>query len=270
VPLGGRPVAVQFGAGTQAVVANSLLDAVQVVDAAAGKLVRTIPLGGPAKPSLARQGEAIYYDARRAHHQWFSCHTCHPDGHTSGRVFDTLNDDSIGNPKLTPSLRGVTRTGPWTWHGEQKDLSQAIEKSLTHTLYGSKPTAEDVRAVLAFLGTLDHPPNPNRETAGSLSAAAKRGQALFQGKARCARCHQGENYTSTKNYDIKIDGDGSPFELWNPPTLRGVHDRGPFLHDARAETLEEVLRSVHSPEKLGGAALSAEEMRDLIRFLKSL
>ncbi len=277
VPLEGRPMGVQFGDNGQVVVANYLLDAVQVVDAQAGKLVRTIRLGAPAKPSLARQGEAIYHDAKRSHHQWFSCNTCHPDGHTCGRTFDTLNDDSDGNPKLTPSLRGVTRTGPWTWHGVQPDLGQAIEKSLTQTLFGPKPSAEDVRAVLAFLGTLDHPPNPNRLPStrphgqvGELSASARRGQELFQGKARCVRCHQGEDFTSPKVYNVKIEGDGSPFDLWNPPSLRGLHDRGPFLHDGRAATLEDVLRSVHSPEKLGGAALTAEEKRDLISFLKSL
>jgi cytochrome c peroxidase len=271
VPLGGRPLAVQFAeGGPNAVVANYLLDAVQVVDVSSGKLRRTIPLGGPARPTLARQGEAIFYDARRSHHQWFSCHTCHPDGHTSGRTFDTLNDDSDGNPKLTPTLRGVTKTGPWTWHGWQKDLNQSIEKSLTQTLFGPKPPAEDVQAMLAFLGTLEHPPNPNRRPDGTLSELAQRGQALFQGKARCVRCHQGEHYTSAKNYDVKLESDGSPFDLWNPPSLRGLHDRGPFLHDGRAATLEEALRSAHSPEKLGGPALTAQELHDLIEFLKSL
>src|SRR5207253_5452259 len=63
VPLDGRPLAVQFVAGSeQAVVANYLLDAVQLVDVKTGKLVRQIPLSGPATPSLARQGEAIFYD----------------------------------------------------------------------------------------------------------------------------------------------------------------------------------------------------------------
>ncbi len=278
VPLGGRPVAVQFaGTSKQAVVANYLLDSVQVVDVASGKLLRTIKLGGPAQPgsagaspSLARQGEAIFYDASRSHHHWFSCHTCHTDGHTCGRTFDTLNDDSDGNAKLTPTLRGATKTGPWTWHGTQTDLKKAIEKSLTQTQFGPKPSAEEVRAVLAFLGTLDHPPNPNRKLDGALTASAERGKAIFLGKGRCARCHQGENYTSEKNYDVKIEADGSPFGLWNPPTLRGVRDRGPFLHDGRAATLDDVLRSTHAPEKLGAAALTPEERHDLIEFLKSL
>jgi YVTN family beta-propeller protein len=271
LPLGGRPLAVQFVDDRPlAVVANYLLDAVQVVDVKAGKLVSTIPLGGPAQPALARKGEAIFYDAQRSHHQWFSCHSCHPDGHTCSVLFDTLNDDSHGNPKLTPTLRGVGHTAPYTWHGWQNKLGDAVEKSLTETLWGKQPTKEDVSAVVAFMETLDHPPNPNRQADGALSAAALRGQAVFKGKAHCARCHQGEHYTSTKNYDVKVDPDGSPFDLWNPPSLRGLYDRGPYMHDGRAETLDELLKLHHVPEKLGGEKLTPEERKDLIEFLMTL
>jgi cytochrome c peroxidase len=272
VPLGGRPLAIQFlEGGEQAAVANYLLDAVQVVDARAGKLQRTIPLGGPAEPSLARRGEALFYDARLSHNQWFSCHTCHVDGHTCHLNFDTLNDDSFGNAKLTPTLRGVAHTGPWTWHGWQKDLGAAVEKSLTETMYGPKPSAEQVKAMVAFLGTLGHPPNPNVGPGGAAGEATRRGRALFEGKAKCARCHHGENYTSESNYDVKLEPDGSPYLRWNPPSLRGLFDRGPFLHDGRARTLEEVLDPEHhGPEKLGGQALTPAELQDLVAFLKSL
>jgi cytochrome c peroxidase len=164
----------------------------------------------------------------------------------------------------------VARTAPYTWHGWQDDLGDAVEKSLTETLFGSKPTAEDVKALVAFLGTLDHPPNPNRRRDGSLTEAAQRGKTLFVGKARCARCHDGEDYTSTGIYDVKLPADGSPFEKWNPPSLRGVGDRGPYLHDGGADTLDEVLRVLHAPEKLGGAALTPQERADLVEFLKSL
>jgi DNA-binding beta-propeller fold protein YncE len=269
IPVGGRPLAVQF-AGDQVVVANALLDCVQIVDANSGQIVRQISLGGPRELSLARRGEAIFYDAQRSHHQWFSCHTCHPDGHTSGRNFDTLNDDSYGNPKLTPSLHGVAKTGPWTWHGRHDDLGKAVVKSLTETHFGKAPSAGDVQAVLAYLGTLDHPPNPNAGPGRSLSAAAERGRALFFGQAGCQRCHKGEQYTSDKTYDISLDGDNSPFDRWNPPTLRGLINRGPYLHDGRADTLDEVLRGDHAPEKVGGSALTPEQRRDLIEFLKTL
>src|SRR5205823_9856301 len=139
---------------------------------------RTIALGGPRERSPARRGEALFLDARRSHHQWMSCATCHIDGHTNGQNFDTLNDDSYGNPKITPTLRGVTRTGPWTWHGWQTDLGAAVTKSYTETMFGPKPMADEVRAVVAFLETLDHPPRPapSRERV----AAVHRGRDLFE------------------------------------------------------------------------------------------
>jgi cytochrome c peroxidase len=271
VPLAGRPLAVAFLPGKDEVVlANYLLDAVQAVDARAGKVLRTVPLGGPERPGPARQGEALFYDAGRSHNQWFSCHTCHADGHTCGLNFDTLNDDSYGNAKLTPSLRGVTRTGPWTWHGWQKDLGAAIKKSYTETMFGPEPTAAEVKAVLAFLATLEHPPNPHLGADGKPTAAARRGGALFEGKARCARCHHGPEYTSEGSYDVKLEPDGSPYPRWNPPSLRGVWERGPYLHDGRARTLDELLTGPHAPEKLGGRALTPAERRDLVAFLNAL
>jgi cytochrome c peroxidase len=271
VALGGRPLAITFlPGGTRAAVANYLLDAVQVVDVRRGEVVRTISLGGPAEPGLARRGEALFYDARRSHNQWFSCHTCHTDGHTCGRTFDTLNDDSFGNAKLTPSLRGVTRTGPWTWHGWQKDLGAGVVKSFTETMFGPRPAAEEVKAMAAFLDTLEQPPNPHRSAGGAPSPAAERGSRLFSGKASCDRCHAGNEYTSEHNYDVKLEPDGSPYRRWNPPSLRGLWDRGPYLHDGRAPTLEDLLRGPHAPEKLGGEALTPAERDDLIAFLRSL
>jgi YVTN family beta-propeller protein len=269
IPLGGRPMGVAVTPnGKTAAVANFLLDAVQVVDLDAGKVVRTVPLGGPGELSPARRGEALFYDAKRSHHQWLSCGSCHIDGHTNGQNYDTLNDESYGNPKLTPSLHGVTHTGPWTWHGWQNDLGAAVEKSYAETLFGPKPTADEVRDVLAFLGTLEHPPRPAQSK--EQREAAVRGKALFDGAARCARCHAPPEYTTPRNYELKLDPDGSPFKTWNPPSLRGVADRGPYLHDGRAATLDELLRTDHSPDKLGGAPLTPAERADLIEFLKSL
>ena len=51
VPLGGRPTEIAFAPdGKTLYVANYLDDAVQVVDAEAGRLVETIALGGPESP----------------------------------------------------------------------------------------------------------------------------------------------------------------------------------------------------------------------------
>ena len=64
VALGGRPTELAFAPdGKTLYVANYLADAVQVVDAESATLVRTIPLGGPNEPSLARRGEVLFHDA---------------------------------------------------------------------------------------------------------------------------------------------------------------------------------------------------------------
>ncbi|HEX8203939.1 MAG TPA: hypothetical protein VF590_25920, partial [Isosphaeraceae bacterium] len=167
VALGGRPTELAFAPdGTTLYVANYLADAVQVVDAAAGTLLRTIGLGGPAEPSLARRGEILFHDASRSFNQWYSCNTCHSDGHTNGLDFDTLNDGwqdlstaHLRSRKKVPTLRGVTRTGPWTWHGWQEGLGDAVVESFTKSMQGPRPSADEVEAVVAFLETLDFPPN---------------------------------------------------------------------------------------------------------------
>jgi WD40 repeat protein len=264
--LGGRPLALAYqGKREVAVIANYLLDAVQVVSVPAGQLLRTIPLGSPLQKSPARNGEALFYDARRSHNQWFSCNTCHVDGHTCGLNFDTLNDDSYGTPKLTPSLFNVTKTGPWTWHGQQKDLGAGVAKSLTTTMFGPPPTPAETAALLAFLETLVPPPRLPQN-----NPAIARGAVLFRETARCNRCHREPYYTSPSLYDVNLHAEGSPYKLWNPPSLLGLYDRGPFLHDGRARTLDDVLRKHHSPEMLGGEKLTDEELGDLRAFLLSL
>jgi DNA-binding beta-propeller fold protein YncE len=268
IGLGGRPMVMTYRpANDSAIVANYLLDAVQVVEVQAGKIVRTIPLGSPPTLSPARQGEALFYDARRSRNQWFSCHTCHVDGHTNGLNFDTLNDDSYGTPKLTPSLWNVTKTGPWTWHGRQKDLGASVAKSFTTTMFGPKPTPAETAAVLAFLDTLAPLPTPRR---GVNNPAVGRGSLLFHEKAGCSRCHREPYYTTPGIYDVNLKAEGSPYSHWNPPSLLGLYDRGPYLHDGRAKTLNEVLQKHHTPEMLGAERLTEKELGDLEAFLFSL
>jgi cytochrome c peroxidase len=233
------------------------------------KLRRIIDLGGPPQPSLARRGEAIFYDAQRSFHQWFSCHTCHADGHTNHANFDTLNDGRYGNVKKTLSLRGVTHTGPWTWHGRQQSLDDSVISSLKTTMQGRPPSDEEVKALVAFLGTLDVPPNPFRQRDGSLSESARRGAALFQDRG-CGRCHAGPHLTSTGAFDVGTAEGYDAYAGYNPPSLLNVYGRAPYLHDGRARSLDELLRLYHRPEKLsGGALMTDEERRALVEFLKS-
>jgi YVTN family beta-propeller protein len=273
IPLGGRPMAVRVGPdGKLVYVANYLLNAVQVVDPAKRAVVRTIDLGGPAEPSLARKGEAIFYDGQRSLDQWYSCHSCHYDGHTNAVTMDTLNDGRFGNYKAVLSLRNVTHTGPWTWHGWQKDLGQSVRKSLVDSMLGPPPAEADVHAVIAFLGTLTPPPNPYRTADGGLTEAAKRGEAVFNDRrAGCGRCHSGPYYTDGKVHEVGTGEAGDVYKGYNPPSLIGVYDRPAFLHDGRAKSLEAILTGPHSPDLLNSRGpLTKGELADLIAYLKSL
>jgi YVTN family beta-propeller protein len=281
VALGGRPTELAFAPdGKTLYVANYLTDAVQVVDAEAAKLVRTIPLGGPKTISLVRRGEILFHDATRSFNQWYSCNTCHSDGHTSGMDFDTLNDGRqdlstfhLRSRKKVPTLRRVTQTKPWTWHGWQASLEDATVESFTKSMQGPRPSKEDVKAVVAFLGTLEFPKNPYREPNGSLTPAARRGQDVFRSaKAACSTCHGGPELTDGKIHIAGLEESDDAYRGYNPPSLRGVYDKDPYLHDGRAKTLREALTGPHDPDSVAGGSgeLTDQELDDLVAYLKSL
>ena len=79
---------------------------------------------------------------------------------------DTLNDGSELTFKAVPSLYHLADTAPWTWHGWQTDLTAAVKKSLTDTMLGPEPTAEDAAALIEFFRSLEPPPNPYRQGDG--------------------------------------------------------------------------------------------------------
>lgn len=268
IKLGGRPVDVQFVGERQLIVANYFEDCLQRIDIESNEITGTVSLGGPAESDLIRRGEIVFYDADRSLHSWFSCHTCHTDGHTSGQVFDTRNDHSYGTPKLIPSLRGVAETGPWTWHGWQTDLKDAMRRSLKESMNTEKPISQDdVDALTAYMATLTHPENPQ---AKSPSATATLGRQLFEGKAGCANCHSGPAFTAAETFDGAVEDPKDRNKKYNPPTLRGVSTRRRFLHTGKAKTLEQVITKFHRPEDLVGESLSEDEITALVEYLKSL
>jgi hypothetical protein len=113
---------------------------------------------------------------------------------------------------------------------------------------------------------------------GSFDAqAATRGEALFGGKAKCAQCHVPPLYTEPgrnthRAEEIGIDdfqANRSPDKSYRTAPLRGLwaHQKGGFYHDGRFATLQEVIEHYNNFWQLG---LTAEEVSDLVEFLKSL
>ena len=140
-----------------------------------------------------------------------------------------------------------------------------------------------------------------------LSPEEERGRLLFfsefdpffnQKGGECFHCHGGFNFTNDEYMNNGLDAENTHADLgrfmvtndeqdkakFKVPSLRNIEKTGPYMHDGRFATLEEVIDHYnndvkpssttdpllfHSMEP-GGLQLTNEEKADLIAFLKTL
>ena len=120
-------------------------------------------------------------------------------------------------------------------------------------------------------------PSPKPPDRSCDKAAAKRGEAIFSGKAACATCHVPPLFTEPgwnthRPEDIGIDdfqANRSPDSSYRTAPLKGLwtHTKGGFYHDGRFATLLDVVNHYNNFKKLN---LTEAEKRDLVEYLKSL
>jgi cytochrome c peroxidase len=267
IDVGQRPVAVKIARDGKSVwVVDQFADSVVRVDLELNEVAETISLGPQPTLSLAQKGEVLFHDSRLAHDRWMSCHSCHSDGHANGQMNDNFSDKSFGAPKRVLSLLSQKDTAPYAWNGETADLSKQIRSSLENTMQRADEIPDgDVKALAAYVETLELPPPVDVLRGASDPAAIARGKAVFENHD-CARCHAAPTFTTPKTYDVGLtDKQGN--KLFNPPSLRGVSHRGPFFHNNSAATLEDAFLKHQHP---ANAKYNDEEVRDLVKFLKSL
>jgi len=118
---------------------------------------------------------------------------------------------------------------------------------------------------------------------------AKRGFALFNGKAQCSACHEGWNFTNEGFQDIGLRSEDVGRGQYLPgvikmqhafktPGLREIARRAPYMHDGSLATLDAVLDhydggGVDRPSRsdlMKPLGLTAQEKSDLIAFLDTL
>jgi hypothetical protein len=112
------------------------------------------------------------------------------------------------------------------------------------------------------------------------TSAARRGEVLFNGTAKCSTCHvpplftePGHNLHTAEEMGIdSFQADRGPGRSYVTATLRALFDtkkihKGGFYHDGRFATLADVVEHYDNHLKLN---LSAEQKRDLIEYLKSI
>jgi hypothetical protein len=119
-------------------------------------------------------------------------------------------------------------------------------------------------------------PAPKQQV-NALNFAARRGAALFSGKAQCARCHVPPLFTEPgwnahAPADVCADSfqsDRSPAKAYRTAPLGGLatHQKGGFYHDGRFGTLPEVVNHYDGCMTL---QLSDNEKADLVQYLLTL
>lgn len=124
----------------------------------------------------------------------------------------------------------------------------------------------------------------------AISASAKRGFALFDGRAGCSGCHVGWSFTDGSFHDIGVAGDDVPGRgalfptsvklqhAFKVPTLRDVARRAPYMHDGSYPDLGAVLDlydrggtdRLSLSEQIHPLNLAPAERADLLAFLDTL
>jgi YVTN family beta-propeller protein len=267
IHVGQHPVASAIGLdGRLIYVADALDDTVSVIEIGASRRLVAISLGPRPELNLVDRGERLFFDAQLSHDGWMSCHSCHTNGHTCGLRSDTLGDGSYEAPKQIPSLLGVGSTGPWTWTGSVPRLEDQVRKSIQTTMHEkeSNLTEDQVNALTAYLHSLGAL-SPALAGVPRLEDTIARGQDVFNSR-KCGDCHTPPMFTSSARFDVGIT-DEVGNRTFNPPSLRGVCRKGPFFHDGRAKTLEDVFLTHRHPR---GAIMAPREVVDLVTFLNTL
>lgn len=122
-----------------------------------------------------------------------------------------------------------------------------------------------------------------------MSESARRGLALAFGKARCAVCHSGANFSDERFYNLGVGMDANNPDLgrfnvtqndldrgaFKIPTLRNVAVSAPYMHDGSQATLEEVVEWYDKggqanpwiSNQLSPLELTDQEKSDLVAFL---
>ncbi len=262
--------------------------------------VATVTVCDPPKTPEWVAGKIVFNTAKRplTSRLWIACSSCHPDGHSDGRVW--RNPEGL---RKTPAMMGLAHTHPLHWSADRdevQDFEYTIQGRLmqgTGFLGGKiKPKrgfepmelnevmagrSEFLDALAVYSNSFDFTLSPHAPAPGKLSPAAARGKAHFFSKeVGCASCHSGPYYTDSslqkpfKLHDIGTGRD-DPGEKMGPkydtPTLLGVYRTAPYLHHGTAKTLRDVLTTCNKEDKHGKTShLKKDDIDDLVEFLKSL
>lgn len=279
-------------------------------------------------PNSARieLGQMLFFDPRLSRKANMSCASCHnpalgwSDGLPTATGFEMKTlaraTPTIVNAAFNPiqmwdgrkSTLEDQALGPIAAGGEMNmPLPELVER--LKSIHGYAPKFEDAypgqginettvaRAIASFERTVLSTESPfDRWRMGdekAVSDSAKRGFELFTGKANCAICHSGYNFTDNGFHNIGVKNTDpanpdvgrfaqKPLKAmrgaFKTPTLRDIALTAPYMRNGAYNTLMEVVehydRGGDDKENLSinivPLHLSAQEKSDLVAFMESL
>ncbi len=239
-------------------------------------------------------------DKRMSSEGYLSCSSCHMDGFEDGRVWDFF--DRGEGFRNTTSLLGRRGTGHGRVHwsanfDEIQDFDGPIRAHqaglgfipLEEFELGTRsdPLGDpksgldpDLDALAAYVTSLDRVPrSPFRNSDGTLTELGAAGREIFL-ELDCDSCHSGKDFTDSAKgnlHDVgtltELSGSRLGGELAgiDTPTLLGLWQTAPYLHDGSAPTLRDVLTTRNSAGKHGAtASLSEQELDALVAYLQQI
>lgn len=243
------------------------------------------PKGNPATPAKVALGRALYFDQRLSADGSVSCATCHhPDKTWADDEQTATGIRGQHGPRNSPTVLDAAFYTRFFWDGRAASLEEQalgpvqnpVEMGNTvrgmtlrlsriggyapmfRAAFGTEEVTPNrvAQAIAAFERTVVSGPSAfDRFLAGdskALSAAQKRGLALFLVKGECTTCHGGPFLTT----EAKLAG-------IRVPTLRNVAMTAPYFNDGSARTLDEAIA------QRGPKTLTAAERKDLQALLEA-
>jgi mono/diheme cytochrome c family protein len=203
-----------------------------------------------------------------------------------------FNIDGLNKPVVIAAAFGLAGVDRITFTGDGDEIAY-WNRYVAVTQMGALGTFSDPRLDLTVThGTIDLVSGKlpalqayqlslaaPRPPAGSFDAAAAvRGRALFEGRARCATCHTGSTFTDA-NERLHPPSDSmaepespsyaarSATKQYRTTPLAGAWQHPPYFHDGSAPTFEAVVDKYNARLNLG---LSAQDVQDVAQYLRSL
>ena len=255
-----------------------------------GRVLRAAEATSASRPqaALAAEGRRLFNSTTVAK-AGVSCGGCHIGGGGTnadlGTIVHPQKEGDFTGPRDVPSLWGAADTAPYGWAGQEPSLGRfAVGTIESHFKGGDKQstakTAGQVAALVAYLDTLKPPVSAFDQ--GTLSASARRGEDLFQGKGGCIGCHSGPLLTDNALHDTLVpkvsDGDtdtgaatsGPLRGSFNTPQMRDLRNTAPYMHNGSLKTLREVVEFYDQRSSIAPLRLTDQEIADLVAYLQTL